>query len=692
MLIDKKPIPDTPWHPGELELQRRVGVAERMDDIGRRVLRDHLIEQHQKFYPLLPFVAVGSVDDSGNPWATIKVGRPGFLHGLDSHTLRVDANRDFRDPAEAGLKDGDAVAILGIELHTRRRNRLNGTIRRQSADYFDITVGQAYGNCPQYIQLRDFEFVREPQTASLMVPEVLEQLDPEAINMIRNADTFFVASYADVTGVGRQVDVSHRGGNPGFVRIDDEGNLTIPDFAGNLFFNTLGNILTNGLAGLVFIDFSTGTLLQMTGKAEIVLESDEVSAFQGAERLWTFRPQRIIRSPDAVPLRWRMHDDPWSPNVLLTGSWDETQQRLDAKALAKRWRAFRVTEIVEESETIRSFRLAPVDEKGILPHSAGQHLPVRLKLPGDTAPVIRTYTLSTAPSDGFYRISIKRDGRFSGHMHREFRIGDLIEARSPAGAFGIDTNEKRPAVLLAAGIGITPLLSMLRHIVYEGKRTRHTRPVWLFHAAKTKGERAFDAEITELVSAAQGVIRWVRVLSDPSDATAETDFDHAGHIDITLLRETLPFDDYDFYICGPPAFMQSIDNGLVALNIADTRIHAESFGPSALMRLTPNDEQFSPEPPAADGPVEVAFPDSPSPVVWTPEIGTLLECADAAGLSIPSSCRVGSCGSCRSKLESGAVTYIRPVSAAVDDNEVLLCSAVPAQGTEAISISVQNCP
>ncbi|MEP7242448.1 MAG: pyridoxamine 5'-phosphate oxidase family protein [Gammaproteobacteria bacterium] len=235
--------------------------------------------------------------------------------------MTVETARNASDPAQAGMEHGDAIALLGIELHTRRRNRLNGSIRRASADRFDVVVGQAYGNCPQYIQLRDFQFVREPSAAPPLPAKSLATLDEPALAMIRRADTFFVASYVDRDAGQRQVDVSHRGGKDGFVRVGPDGVLTIPDFSGNQFFNTLGNMLVNPKAGLVFIDFDTGDLLQLSGDAEVVLDSPEIPVFEGAERLWRFTPRHIVHQPDALPLRWVFEAEGWSPEALRTGRW-----------------------------------------------------------------------------------------------------------------------------------------------------------------------------------------------------------------------------------------------------------------------------------------------------------------------------------------------------------------------------------
>ncbi|HEV7716285.1 MAG TPA: pyridoxamine 5'-phosphate oxidase family protein [Steroidobacteraceae bacterium] len=313
------PLP--PWHAGEVALQQSVGVAERMALHGRRIFRDQLPEQHRAFYPRLPYLLAGAVDPQGAVWATVLAGAPGFARSPDPGTLHIATPRNPADPADAGMEDGHSIALLGIELSTRRRNRLNGVIRRSRADAFDVSVEQAYGNCPQYIQLRDFELVRDPSVPPPEPARTLGHFDAHARAMITEADTFFVATYVDREGGHRQVDVSHRGGRPGFVRLGDDGVLTIPDFSGNQFFNTLGNILVNPKAGIVFIDFETGDVLQISGDAEVVLDSEEIAAFEGAERLWRLTPRKTIYRAGALPLRWTFEPDGWSPEALATGSW-----------------------------------------------------------------------------------------------------------------------------------------------------------------------------------------------------------------------------------------------------------------------------------------------------------------------------------------------------------------------------------
>ncbi|MTW12127.1 flavin-nucleotide-binding protein [Pseudoduganella eburnea] len=288
---------NAPWHAGEIALQSTLGVAERMDEIGRKVIRDYMPEQHRDFFAQLPFAVFGSVDAEGRPWATLRAGEEGFLHSPDPQHLQLVLPAEADDPAQAGLRDGAAVGMLGIELHTRRRNRLNGRLRALGQERFEMTVGESFGNCPQYIHKRDYRFERQPGEPSGLPPRRLPQLDALARDLIGRAGTFFVATYSG-EGEDMKVDVSHRGGPPGFVQIGSDGSLRIPDYEGNRFFATLGNILLNGKAGLVFPDFESGGLLQMSGSARLTLDE--------GGRHWEFFPQQLVWREDALPLRWAL--------------------------------------------------------------------------------------------------------------------------------------------------------------------------------------------------------------------------------------------------------------------------------------------------------------------------------------------------------------------------------------------------
>lgn len=665
----------SPFHSGEVELQRSLGVAERMEQFGRRVIRDYMPDQHRDFFEQLPFIVAGTVDRAGDVWATLLAGEPGFIQSPDSRHLVLNVPIDPSDPATNALMKSEAIGLLGIELHSRRRNRMNGTIGAVSENGFTVEVEHSFGNCPQYIQTRNWKMVA-PNVRVAPTADFHTSLDDAARETISNADTFFVASYIDLEDGRRQVDASHRGGKPGFVRIAEDGMLTIPDFAGNLHFNTLGNFLRNPRAGLVFVDFDSGDMLHLTGVADVVLDSPDIAAFQGAERLWTFMPTKIVRRKAAFPLRFDFLD--WSPNSLMTGDWEQAEQRLKAAERGSAWHPLRISKIVDESSVIRSFHLEPSDGAGLIANLAGQHLPIRVQPDPDAPPVIRTYTLSSAPSDGGYRISVKREGLVSSYLHDNIAVGDLIDARPPAGSFTIDAAEQRPAVLMAAGIGITPVLSMLRHVVYEGLRTRRVRPTVVFYAARSKAERAFDDELRTLTERAGGAVRVIRLLEDADGALKGTDYEVLGRIDMNLLRSVLGFDDYDFLMCGPPPFMQAIYDGLRGLNIADRRIHAEAFGPASLTRQA-DAASAAPLPPVATKPIAVAFTSSGKEARWTPDSGSLLDLAEARGLAPEFSCRGGSCGTCRTKVLAGAVTYAQQPAFDVEADEALICCAVPAQ-------------
>lgn len=680
--------PASPFHAGEVAIQRTLGVAERMAEFASRVVRDHMPDQHRQFYAQLPVLVVASVDERGDPWAGLLEGPPGFAQSPEPTRLDLSVLPADDDPVRAGWRAGAAIGALGIELHTRRRNRVNGVLREAMAPGdtrgLHLQVEHAFGNCPQYIQARGLHFAHPPGATPASPAVRGETLDAPARAMIQAADTCFVASYVDHPDGRRSVDASHRGGKPGFVRV--QGNrLSFPDFAGNLHFNTLGNFLLNPRAGLVFVDFASGDLLQLTGRVSLDFDAEDVRFFQGAERLWHVDVERWVLRRGALSLRGDAGEP--SMNSALTGSWEETDARRQAERLREQWRPFRVVRIDEESSVVKSFWLEPDDGEGLGLFEAGQHLPVRTTLAEGEAPTLRTYTLSLAPSDGAYRLSIRRQGRFSNHMHDRIQVGDRIEARAPRGAFTVDAAERRPLVLLSAGIGITPMLAMLRHVVYEGMRRRRMRPTWFIHGARTEGERAFHAEVAQLAEASRGAVRVLQVLSEPGPGAREgVDYHARGRVDLALLKAALPFDDAlfedrDFHLCGPPGFMQSLYAGLRSLHVPYERIHAEAFGPAGLQR-----DGAPALPPASTQAVPVLFAASGKEARWTPGSGSLLELAEARGLNPVHACRQGMCGSCSHALTAGDITYASAPASATAPGQALLCQAVPAEGSGPIVI------
>jgi predicted pyridoxine 5'-phosphate oxidase superfamily flavin-nucleotide-binding protein len=327
-----QPEPD-PFHAGERALQSIVGAREQIAEVGRRIMRDAMPEQHRELFAKLPFVLCGSVDPSGQPHASILAGPPGFVHAPHARELVIDALPRASDPLAANLQPGASIGLLGIEPHTRRRNRMNGKVGAIGGNGFSVIVEQSFGNCPKYIQAR-----RAQWTAPAAVPAEPKvrhgaRLDTAAERMISDADTFYIASAHPGAPHDRQrshgVDISHRGGKPGFVRIErakDHDVLTVPDFSGNALFNTLGNLTLHPHAGLLFIDYRRGDLLQVATEAEILWDGPELDAFAGAERLLRLQVRNVSWIQAALPLRWS--EPELSPFLEDTGAWREREPQL----------------------------------------------------------------------------------------------------------------------------------------------------------------------------------------------------------------------------------------------------------------------------------------------------------------------------------------------------------------------------
>ena len=292
----------SPFHPGERAIQQRLGVRERIEDGGRRLIHDFLPDEHRDFYARLPFLVLGTVDVHACPAVSIVSGKPGFISSPHLKALRITVDLTSAMLPPKVLTTGADIGVLGIDLATRRRNRLNGVVSGIGGDAIEIAVVQAYGNCPKYITRREWR-----EASPRMAPPARESdaLGHAEQAIIGAADTFFIASAFGSARENRShgVDASHRGGAPGFVHVDDARTLTVPDFIGNFAFNTLGNLLLEQRCGLLFLDFATGTTIEIAAEAEILWEGPEVAAIDGAQRLLRFHLKRVRRTDGAVPLR-----------------------------------------------------------------------------------------------------------------------------------------------------------------------------------------------------------------------------------------------------------------------------------------------------------------------------------------------------------------------------------------------------
>ncbi len=536
---------NTPFHAGELEAHRRTGVGDVAQWAGG-FIRDHLPEQHRDFHTSLPFLVLSGADDEGKTWVTLLDGKDGFIQSPDPRSLTLETKVDPQDPLAAAFATGTKVGAIGIELATRRRNRFSGNIHPHGEGY-QIEMAQTFGNCPQYIHERSWTRVEQntPAPASRAA-----QLSPAQIEVIQKADTMFIGSGhntgADIPSRG--FDASHRGGIPGFVHVSDARHLHIPDYAGNNFFNTIGNLITDPHIGLVFVDFETGSLLQVSGRATI--DWDPKNAHDhDAWRMINVEIDAVIERPSAISLRWAKQEH-------LT-------QRL------------KITRRVKEASNITSFYLSTADGRLLKPFKAGQHLPIEVQIPGQVGTSKRSYTLSGAPDSLIqYRLSIKREdkGLVSRFLHDMLPDGGVIEATAPTGDFIIPEDD-RPLVLISAGVGITPMLSMLHRAIAVGG----TRPIWFVHGARNGRDHAMRDEVNALLAKSSKAQQKV-FYSRPE--TGDT-FDLEGRISADALLNLEAGTDAHYMLCGPVRFLSEIKTDLEAANIPAENIHFETFGPSA---------------------------------------------------------------------------------------------------------------
>ena len=278
---------DDPFHRGERAAQELAGVW-----VARGGILDAMPPQYSDFFASLPCVAVAVADRDGWPLASMVVGSPGFVSSADPHSLRIGGLPAHDDPVNHFLRSADAVGLLGIDFATRRRIRVNGIIAKQDETGFEVAVRQSFANCPKYIHRRTVI----PQSTQRGPVQHFSAWTADMRARIAAADTVFVASFAPNETEGG-VDISHRGGPIGFVVHDGDG-LVVPDYAGNNYFNTLGNLLLNPRAGLLVPNFESGDLLLLQGWTEIIWQTPD------QPRAWRFNLRQAWLHIGALSLRW----------------------------------------------------------------------------------------------------------------------------------------------------------------------------------------------------------------------------------------------------------------------------------------------------------------------------------------------------------------------------------------------------
>ena len=290
----------SPFHRGEIAVQTRAGVQHGAAKIGRSI-EDEVPPAAAYFLSQRYSLYVGSLDACGRPWASELVGPPGFVRVTDPRTVLIEAAPEAGDALMHRLETNTDVGLLAIDFVTRRRFRVNGRASISPTGTIHVAVVQAYGNCPKYIQRREPTEVVEDLSAATRVTEST-RLTPSQRARIDSADTFFLATAHPTSGA----DVSHRGGAPGFVRAIDDRTIVWPDYQGNTMFMSLGNIETHPYAGMLFVEYESGDVLQLTGAARIDWDPARAATFPGAQRVVELQVESVIDAPGASALRWRL--------------------------------------------------------------------------------------------------------------------------------------------------------------------------------------------------------------------------------------------------------------------------------------------------------------------------------------------------------------------------------------------------
>jgi len=336
-------------------------------------------------------------------------------------------------------------------------------------------------------------------------------------------------------------------------------------------------------------------------------------------------------------------------------------------------RPFRVSAVVDEAVGYRSYYLMPEDGRPLARFEPGQYLTFHLPTADRSRPLVRCYSLSERPREDFYRVTIKRvpapdgrpdlpPGRASNYFHHEVRPGSLLQVEAPQGGFFIDPTNAAPVVLVGAGVGVTPLMSMAAALAYGHDK----RPMYFFAGFRSSREHPFRARFRELGGDAPNLrvdVCYSQPL--PTDRLGR-DYDYRGRVDLARLQRVLPSSNFRYFVCGPARMMHSLVPELLNWGVPEDDIHYEAFGPASVA-VRPEHLR----------PCEVQFARSGKLLRWSSAAGSLLELAEQGGVPLDSGCRAGSCGQCRVQLAAGRVKHAKKPGVELVEGECLACIARP---------------
>lgn len=596
------------FHPGELIVQRRAGTRGVADELSPGL--DTALPEGGTLNPLLHslrFLALSSVEppsdheDKHSVWVSVAFGEH-FVSSPSPDTITVNLDGFSSDDVlfeNTAKTTGDTqVGIVALHLPTRRRYRTNGIVqslpkaRSDSSAVLKVLVKEAFPNCPKYIQIRDVT----PATSPL--PPVPEQatfetdvaLSSEDEILIQRADTFLLGTYYDGTGA----DANHRGGRPGFVRVVSDTELFWPDYRGNGMFQSFGNLQLDDRAGITFIDFETGQMLQLSGSATVEWDIDESLGVEpSALRIVRFRTDKVRRSlGPATNYRWsRPEYSPYNPSLPQEEGQMNPRSGLFPMTVS-------LVKITAESPIVKTYRFLAPRRISFLP---GQYATFDFgairHLGTGSEPIVRTWTLSevsnSTEGDLTLEVSVKRKvgGIMSNWLHDHAQVGlqaRLLGVGGEMTPFDRDTLPEK-MLFISGGIGITPNMAILRGIGARTDPRETVQPDIVFvHQERDEVNIPFIKELSRRARISRGRTKLIKLISgecgkvaigEKEDATASGEIQTCyGRLEQEFLSKNVPdIEARVVFLCGPVAFMESVKRMLGELQVPSSAIVTEQF-------------------------------------------------------------------------------------------------------------------
>ncbi|WP_086930755.1 pyridoxamine 5'-phosphate oxidase family protein [Agarilytica rhodophyticola] len=559
----------TSYHRGELAAQDKAGTRGAAAElaVGKRSALN-FSSNHDAFLAAQSFAVLSSVNlKNGQVWVSPLFGKEGDLTAISENEIAISTHCIPENDMLNTLESGSPLSLLGIDLKRRIRHRINGLASISENDLgigFNLQVNEYSPNCPKYINRR--EIIYNTKGAPPINREAKRKeratLTDDDQAFIQSMDTLWIGSYAP--GVG--ADCNHRGGKPGFIRATSPSTIEWPEYRGNGMFFTSGNLEVYDRTGVTLVDFETGSMIQMTGRAVVNWNHD--GRYEGASRSITFHIEHLIRTDHVTSHRWKRLDySPYNPAISGKETVSSDSEFPVVATLAK---------IVEESENVKTFRFVVPRRLAFLP---GQYATFEFKhIPNGSASEVRTWTLSETPNsisgDNTLDITVKRipKGLVTNWLHDHAELGLEVQLNGIQGemtAVRMDAATKQPVVhnnllLLSAGIGITPNLAMVRGVGAFSLQDQTT--ITMIHVERNTKDLINQQELLR------------RARSYPHFNYTNIITSQQGRLNKEQLQKLVPHAEHQHaYICGPTLFMNDMTQMLVSIGVPAANVYTESF-------------------------------------------------------------------------------------------------------------------